>query len=1491
MRTGIGIMILCMVLAAGLLIPSAGGIVAAAEDLQTVAADTFDDEAGNSTLKNWTYPSSGTVTVAPRPKDGETEVFELGNQALKSTIRTTGSAHRVVRKFAPLSGKLEISYEIRLEGKPVSQIKLPEIDGGGTLLTSISVIPSIIDAESFFRFDIPTGPSTRIRPDGMPFKTWIPVKVEMDTAADVFSVWIRGEKVVDGMPFYNNTKTDAVDELRFALTKTEASPDFYLDNLVVKGTPAPALNVRGVKLAAPPAVPVAAHIRKQHPRIFIDDFSKIRTKIAGDYIPMNWYNGVKRQADVLLDTPVRPFGTNPDSGQVLEHAREMENRTFILSMAYQMERERKYLDRLWLEIQNTTAYPTWMPESFLSVAEMLQAYAIAYDWNYYDWTEEQRAAILNAMLDKGLTYGVDRYNGKSQGGTNFTAVTHNWNVVCNGGLMIAALAIADEYPDLSEFVLEKGTENIKKGLTAYAPLGAYPEGAMYWSYGTSYLTYTMSAFDTAFASSFSWPSKYKLYEAPGVASAPDFPVYLGGMTGSFNYGDSSIAKVNAPLMMWFAEKFDKPQYAWYFLRNQQFQEGGGAVARGTVYSLLWYDSEYRTFTGSFPLDKAYQNPTGTNSVLMRSSWQDNQGIYAGLKGGYNRENHSSLSIGTFILEASGQRWATMRGAGNYDWDGYNDLTGGRFQYYNNRAEGQNTLVVNPAKGGFDQMIEATGIVEAYGFNSREAFGVMDMSQAYARDAQSAKRGMKLFDNRSKVLVQDEISAAEPAEVWWFMHTAAAVAITDGGKSAMLTQNGQRLWAHIAAGPEDAVFQVMDAKPLPWSPNPSVQSSNYGAKLAIRMKDVTGARLAVQFNPLKPGEAPPASYEPVVSLAEWRVETDDVKLLGEKMGDSTALLAESPFAYDGGARVMAEENNPAVRPMMEDGSLLVPVSFVAESLGAQVTYDETANADVIRYKDRLVLLPAEESEEPENPDPDGDNTLNGLTVKPGSLEFDPALVHYKLSVDHFVSSITVTATAASGKHKALQINGASVPSGTPYAVALEVGLNTVAIGVTAENGAQRTYTLEIIRAAEPGNTTDPEANPGTNPETKDGSLSVVPGEGSVVLAAGGSIAVKPAVSADGTAAARITTEIMLGAVSRAAPDEQGGRIVLVEVAGDPRASSYRTELPSDMTEEAGKKLAVAVKTPVAAVTLPGSLLSRGLSGADSSLVLAIEAAVPGKLDIASAAAIGNRPGVRIGLSLEGRPVRGNTTVPGIAVSIPYTPAAHEMAGLERLTVWRLAPDGSILPVPSAQYDQAAGAVNFAVHELDGSIYSIAYVSKTFRDTAGYGWAEKPVQALASRGIIGGVSETAFAPGEPIARADFLLLLVRALELRAEADGSFADVADGAYYAEAVGIARKLGIADGMEGNRFLPEAAISRQDIFTLAARAMTLAGKLNKPAVPSEAALARFSDSASLALYARESAALLAEAGIIQGDANGLRPQDSMTRAEAAVLLYQILAK
>ncbi|NOU66982.1 hypothetical protein GC096_23315 [Paenibacillus sp. LMG 31461] len=196
---------------------------------------------------------------------------------------------------------------------------------------------------------------------------------------------------------------------------------------------------------------------------------------------------------------------------------------------------------------------------------------------------------------------------------------------------------------------------------------------------------------------------------------------------------------------------------------------------------------------------------------------------------------------------------------------------------------------------------------------------------------------------------------------------------------------------------------------------------------------------------------------------------------------------------------------------------------------------------------------------------------------------------------------------------------------------------------------------------------------------------------------------------------------------------------------------------------------------------------------------------------------------------------------------------------------------------------------SVKALDPSLTATIYsYGTTFDDLEGYEWANMEIEALASSGIIKGASATTFKPGDNITRADFICLLIRALNLNAEVDGNFNDVEDSDYYYKEVGIAKKLGIAQGTGDNQLEPRLSISRQDMMVVAARAMEIAGRMQHESVSD---LSSFSDSSEVAAYAVSPLAQLVKKGIIQGYNGMIKPNDTAIRAEAAVIIHRLLNK
>ena len=134
---------------------------------------------------------------------------------------------------------------------------------------------------------------------------------------------------------------------------------------------------------------------------------------------------------------------------------------------------------------------------------------------------------------------------------------------------------------------------------------------------------------------------------------------------------------------------------------------------------------------------------------MRNSWTDTNAIFIGFKAGDNKVNHSHLDLGSFVMDALGQRWMTDLGADNYNLP---ECFGKRrWAYYYTRAEGHNTLVFNPDQGP-DQDPEAVAeIVNSDLSKVRRMFAVADLTPAYTKNAQSVKRGIALLDGKQVLI--------------------------------------------------------------------------------------------------------------------------------------------------------------------------------------------------------------------------------------------------------------------------------------------------------------------------------------------------------------------------------------------------------------------------------------------------------------------------------------------------------------------------------------------------------------------------------------------------------------------------------------------------------------------------------------------------------------------------------------------------------------------
>jgi len=625
--------------------------------------------------------------------------------------------------------------------------------------------------------------------------------------------------------------------------KTKRSPLAF--GLALLGTVLCAAAAAPESLPIPPAREILAKLHPGHPRLLASesDFARLKERVATDPQLKEWHARLRAEGRRLLDQPVSKYEI-PDGLRLLSTSRRVLDRQQTLGLLHRLEGDRRYVERAWQELEAAVRFPDWNPRHFLDTAEMTHAFAIGYDWLYDQWTEAQRAVLRQAIVERGLKLGVACHRGGTTYGW-WTRSEHNWNQVCNGGIGMGALALADVEPELAGEFLAAALKSIQLPMRRFAPDGAWDEGPGYWNYATSYNVIFLAALETALGTDFG------LSHIPGFAEAGMFPIYITGPLGkTFNYADGGEGAIRAPQMFWLARRFDRPAYAAYERK----------VASADPLDLLWF-MPGGSGKADLPLDRYFRE---AEVVTFRSAWEDRDALFVGFKAGDNKANHSNLDLGSFVLDALGVRWVADLGADNYNLPGY--FGGQRWTYYRLRAEGHNTVILNPGPEP-DQDPKGAARIAKYEARSDRAIAIADLTPAYAQQARQAKRGIAVLGRR-QVLVQDEIAADKPMEVWWFLHTPAEIQVAEDGRSAILMRDGRRLRAQLLS-PDGARLTVMDARPLPTSPQPEQQARNEGIrKLAIHVTDAKDLRLAVLLVPLPEGERaaePPPGLTP---LSDW-----------------------------------------------------------------------------------------------------------------------------------------------------------------------------------------------------------------------------------------------------------------------------------------------------------------------------------------------------------------------------------------------------------------------------------------------------------------------------------------------------------------------------------------------------------------------------------------------------------------------------------------------
>lgn len=544
-----------------------------------------------------------------------------------------------------------------------------------------------------------------------------------------------------------------------------------------------------------------------HPRILLlkGEETLLKNKISSEPLLQNLHNGIIEECDRMLPLPV--LTRNQQGRRILHTSREAIRRIFYLSYAFRLTQENKYFHRAEKELLAMAELSNWNPSHFLDVAEMTAAVAIGYDWLYPQLSEKSRKQIANAIKDKGLLPSMQKRYNSWLGGNN------NWNQVCNGGITFGALALYELQPEESAGLINRALESIRKPMTVYVNNGAYPEGYGYWIYGTTYNVLFIDMLETI------WKKDFGLCEVPGFLNTASFMQHMEGTAKAvnklavkslervteskqaslqcFNFADNGSSTVVNPVMYWFAGKTKNPSLIWRELDKleilEQRKDPSLIKDRYLPMLLVWSkDLSFQEVTT--PVEQMYTGQGKSALGIMRTSWDSDNAIYLGVKGGTPKESHGHMDIGSFVMEADGIRWAMDFGAQDYNsleskgidlWNMTQESPRWDVFRYNNMAH--NTLTINGKKQIIAGHAPIENIIEREGQMSVS----MDLTSLYQTEVSSLKRGAGIIDNEY-VLIRDEIKTGnKAASVRWNLLTAATPQIVDD-HTIVLTMYNRKL---------------------------------------------------------------------------------------------------------------------------------------------------------------------------------------------------------------------------------------------------------------------------------------------------------------------------------------------------------------------------------------------------------------------------------------------------------------------------------------------------------------------------------------------------------------------------------------------------------------------------------------------------------------------------------------------------------------------------
>ena len=599
------------------------------------------------------------------------------------------------------------------------------------------------------------------------------------------------------------------------------APAYFLRNgkfraLAEYTAPAATKKDDGIPAEASPAVvrAVAASAARPHPRLFTDaaGFAALKSRLGKEELLTSGAEFVRAAADALLGT--KPVERIQEGRRILAVSRKALYRINTLALAYRLYGDKAHLERAVAEMRAVCAFRDWNPSHFLDTAEMTLAVAVGYDWLYGDMAEAERREIAAGLRRCGLE--------ASREWADWVRYSHNWGQVCHAGILAGALALAEDDPSEAARFVQRCIDNLPRPMAHLAPDGNYPEGPSYWNYGLEFNVVALALLEDTLGSDFG------LAALPGFRETAAYPDLMTGPSGTtFNYCDGSEQRAPTCALWWFARRFGNPKLLAYYERDafrrlvaDRTFVPGRPENRMLPYALLWMRDIPDGLKPDAPL--VWHGRGRVPIVVQRSSWNDADALFVGLKGGMPFTSHGHMDCGSFVLDKWGVRWAVDLGAEKYHpieaimgmalWSGRQESR--RWTIFRLGTSAHNVPMID----GCQQQVKGEAKVVEVKRDGVSSIATLDLSTLYTNAASVVRSGVMALDGTSYEL-HDVFSGVRPGgRIRWAMMTRAEPAVD--GDRVTLRQDGKSI-VLVQTGKQKGAWKIGDGQgPNTWdSPNP------------------------------------------------------------------------------------------------------------------------------------------------------------------------------------------------------------------------------------------------------------------------------------------------------------------------------------------------------------------------------------------------------------------------------------------------------------------------------------------------------------------------------------------------------------------------------------------------------------------------------------------------------------------------------------------------